>query len=149
MSFTQDSEYNGYTNYPTWNAMLWIDNARGTYEEIAQRIMNEAEASEYITRERRAAHDLADYLKNEFEEENVPDEASMMADMINWVSSKINWVEIADHLLENVEPEDDEEDVEEIGEGDPCPHCGDDLKADDQGLYCSRNNCDFELGWED
>lgn len=24
-------KYNGYTNYPTWNVKLWIDNEEGSY----------------------------------------------------------------------------------------------------------------------
>ena len=28
----QDTEYNGWTNYETWNAALWIGNDRGLYD---------------------------------------------------------------------------------------------------------------------
>ena len=28
----QDTEYNGWTNYETWNAALWIGNDQGLYD---------------------------------------------------------------------------------------------------------------------
>ena len=35
----QDTEYNGWTNYETWNAALWIGNDQGLYE-TARRAMD-------------------------------------------------------------------------------------------------------------
>ena len=35
----QDTEYNGWTNYETWNAALWIGNDRGLYD-IARTAMD-------------------------------------------------------------------------------------------------------------
>ena len=36
---TPDTEYNGWTNYETWNAALWIGSDQGLYE-IARRAMD-------------------------------------------------------------------------------------------------------------
>ena len=32
-----DKEYNGWTNYETWNVALWIDNERGTQNDRRER----------------------------------------------------------------------------------------------------------------
>ena len=37
--FSPDSDYNGWTNYETWNAALWIGNDQGLYE-IARRAID-------------------------------------------------------------------------------------------------------------
>lgn len=145
MSFTNDKEYNGYTNYPTWCANLWMDHNPEHYQELAQQIMNDAQEGQYITREQAAKRDLADQLKAEFEEQSIPDEASMLADLLNWTSSKINWFEIAGNMLEDVKPEDEEP----LTEGDDCPDCGRELSADDEGVYCTANNCEFTEDFED
>ena len=34
MKTTTDKTYNGYTNYETWNVMLWLYNDEGIYTEL-------------------------------------------------------------------------------------------------------------------
>jgi len=36
-----ENDYNGWTNWETWNLKLWLDNDEGTYREV-QRIVNRA-----------------------------------------------------------------------------------------------------------
>lgn len=38
-----DSKYNGWTNYETWNAMLWINNVDGVYDSIADALNGQIE----------------------------------------------------------------------------------------------------------
>lgn len=51
MSDWKDEEYNGHTNWHTWNASLWIGNEEFTYKHcvrLAQRAWSEANATELI-----------------------------------------------------------------------------------------------------
>ena len=37
MAWTLKAEHQGWTNYETWAAALWIDNERGTYDLVRER----------------------------------------------------------------------------------------------------------------
>ena len=101
-------EYNGWTNYETWVVNLWIDNEEGTHDywlEVAEDIYNdEAEEQKHFTKIEDAACILAERLKNGHEE-NLPEMAGVYGDLIGAALSEVNWREIAEHLLENVEVE--------------------------------------------
>lgn len=101
-------EYNGWTNYETWVVNLWIDNEEGTHDywlEIAEDIYNnEAEEQKHFTKIEDAACILAERLKNDHEE-NLPEMEGVYGDLIGAALSEVNWPEIAEHLLENVEVE--------------------------------------------
>jgi len=99
-------KYNGWTNYETWNAKLWMYNDVGSYNywnERAQETYDAAEADDSFTRDERAALDLADILKDEHEG-NMPElPASFWSDILNAALSEVNWYEIATSLIEDVE----------------------------------------------
>jgi len=109
MSTTQETEkYNGWTNYETWNCKLWMDN-----DEAGQAYQREAAVwakehpikNEYMTLERRIVHTLADSLKQDYEEQAeawMSDQASFFADIFNAGLSRVNWHEIAETLLEEL-----------------------------------------------
>lgn len=121
-----DKTYNGWKNYETWNAKLWMDNDEGSYRywcERADEAYGNAEASQNFTREEQAALDLADQLEQEFDddaEENgmLPKLNGMYADLMNAALSEINWHEIAEHMIADVDKsaDDDEADQEENAE---------------------------------
>ena len=89
--------YNGYTNYETWNVCLWLSNDEGTYrfwQAHRERLSGEVDSE-----------DLAQTLAKELEEEvwnNHPlqESAGMYSDLITRALSQVNWVEIAESILE-------------------------------------------------
>src|SRR5262245_11058746 len=121
-----ETGYNGWVNYETWNVALWIDNEEGSYNywrEAAQECWNEADAPsanarltgrEPFTREEKARFALADRLKHEMQEAMPDLGASMWADLLNAALDEVNWHDVADHYLADVDKtaeseEDDDE----------------------------------------
>lgn len=83
--------YNGYTNYPTWNVKLWIDNEEGSYNYWHD-----------AAREAEDASDLARRLQEEHEEAAPDLGASTFSDMLGYAMGLVNWYEIAEMLIEDV-----------------------------------------------
>ena len=77
---------NGWTNYPTWNAALWIDNDAGLYNQHLE-LANQADS----------IHTLSDTLKDWFEEIFPLPENGPLADIAGWAYQEINWRELAEH----------------------------------------------------
>lgn len=93
--------YNGWSNYETWNWKLWIDNDQGSYEfwrEQAQSVYDESDDHDDDIQT------LADLLQNDCDEaypENM--KSGPFADLLNSAISEIDWREIAESMLEDVE----------------------------------------------
>ena len=105
-----DTKYNGWTNYETWNAALWIDSYESTSCFWRARAEQIAEAptyeNEFMTRPQRVRHELADELQDCFERAAMDwmrDQASFFADIFNKAVARVEWLEIAKRLLEEVE----------------------------------------------
>jgi hypothetical protein len=116
-----DTRYNGWTNYETWNVKLWMDNDQGSYhggQDAAQTAWDEAEAERSFTREERATLDLADSLKESYEDamadilEGAHQSASVWADLLGAALSEVNWYEIAEHMIADVDREAEEAEEE-------------------------------------
>lgn len=91
--------YNGWKNYETWNVNLWLDN----------------DGSDQVIRE--MARDYRDNTNGlaraiqEMIEENMPElGASMFSDLLSAALSEVDWYEIAEHYIDDLEEEEDETD---------------------------------------
>lgn len=120
---TDEKGYNGWTNYETWAANLWIDNDEGSQEyalRLAEKAWGERKhdphgfiASGVVTAERTAVHNLATMLKDWREEEMPIDSPALAgtvwADLLSAAFGEINWTEIAEHYIEDLDKTDDRE----------------------------------------
>lgn len=119
---TATEKYNGWTNYETWNVNLWMSNDQGSceywQEQAAECYKGATDRGVGFTKEEQATFDLAGSLKEYFEEawQSVMDAAgkhvhmssSVWADLMGAALSEVNWHEIAEHLIEDVDKDDEE-----------------------------------------
>lgn len=99
----ETKEYNGWTNYETWNVALWFDNDSSEYwPERAQELWNDTEATISFTREEKASLTLAKVMEVVIEE-GTPTVVGLYADLLNASLSEVNWHEIASYFIENVD----------------------------------------------
>jgi hypothetical protein len=89
-------EYNGWTNYETWLANLWIDNDQDSQEYWQARALD---ACTCCNDAEEAADMLAKALEDDADKraEQVP--AGFMQDMVNAGLREVNWQEIAEHMV--------------------------------------------------
>ena len=104
------NSYQGWSNYPTWAVSLWINNEEGSYNywnDKAQELANEHGKDE-------AKYKLAEELKEEFANPDIflDKSASMYDDILQWAMEQVDWFEIAESMLEDIEVELDEEESE-------------------------------------
>jgi len=88
--------YNGWSNYETWNANLWIDNDWRLSERIALHtgdLFSSYEDTDRITSL------VADFIKILFVEQ-APDLDGFFGDIINQSLREVNWHEIARHYVD-------------------------------------------------
>lgn len=100
--------YQGWTNYPTWCIHLWIANEEGSYNywrEQAQDAYDNGADCYGCTKMVGAKHALADQLKDEWSwaQEELSGIHGFWSDLMSWALSEVNWTEVAEALLEEVE----------------------------------------------
>jgi hypothetical protein len=79
-----------------------------TGKQVAQEVWDSSRADETFSRDERAALTLMESLKEYFEEAQ-PEVTGFWADMLNASMSEVNWHEIAEHYIEDVEKEAEDE----------------------------------------
>lgn len=105
-------EYNGWYNYETWCVNLCLTNEESTdsyWRTSARLCFREAtiKRQSFNTVSEEARYCLSKLLESEVNE-SMPDlGASMFTYLLNAAMSEVNWVDIADHFLEEVEYGDD------------------------------------------
>jgi hypothetical protein len=95
-------DYNGWTNYETWNIKLWMDNAESIYHYWEEK-----------TKQAATIKELADALK-EYYDENIPEDVvGSYLDILTAALEEVNWREIAESLWEEWREEDTAEGEED------------------------------------
>jgi hypothetical protein len=102
--------YNGWTNYETWAVKLWFDNEEFSYRNWMER------ARSWKGREDDASQ-FAEELEESVREGNpLADRPSLYSDLLSTALSEVDWFEIAESYLEDVEPDADQSDSTEEDE---------------------------------
>ena len=93
-------EYNGWTNYETWNVHLWITgNDQGTYDYWREQTELCLDTPGEILD---ATYALSVALKAEHID-NIPETLKgVYADLLGAALSEVNWTEIAQSLIDEV-----------------------------------------------
>ncbi len=105
-----ERKYNGWTNYETWVVRLWLDNEEPSYRYWT------GEARRWKGRDG-AVSGLADQLKEELTEASPVNEPTVYGDLMNAALEDVNWLEIAESYLEEVEPADEDPETSTEGHG--------------------------------
>ena len=82
-----DKKYNGWTNYETWNVMLWMNNDIGFYEQLKEIISDNDNR-------------VVNNLYEKFIMKQIPNQTFETGDGISFMDKKINTDEINEHLHE-------------------------------------------------
>jgi hypothetical protein len=105
-----DETYNGWKNYPTWVVNLWLSNDEGLYLGALARTRAVLEDYHPTTAvwsvEESRRFNVADTLKTWVTYDLTPDlGASFAADLLGYALDQVDWDEVADAWIEQVDEE--------------------------------------------
>jgi hypothetical protein len=106
MNNTADRTYNGWTNYETWLAKLWIDNEQGDQDRwwsAAMEIRGECEDGEAGDRECKCR--LAKEMEESFQDAalDLVGVTGFWTDLMRGALESVNWREVAEHIMEDAD----------------------------------------------
>jgi len=105
----ETKSYNGWSNYETWNCNLWLDND-GSVEYLIDRA-TELRADDPDS----AVYDLAKEIEAMIDDANpIGDQSSMFSDLLSAALREIDCYEIAEHIISDLDPIEEEEEEEEV-----------------------------------
>ena len=116
------NEYNGWHNFGTWVVALWLDNEessqtfwRNRAQELVEHWAETPSANarmtgnEPFTTEEKAVMALEKELQADFKENNpLGDQANVWADLMNAALFEVNWHEVAEHYVNEVDIKEEE-----------------------------------------
>jgi len=104
-----NKSYNGWSNYETWNCALWLNND-GSMEYLIERATELRDADPDS-----ATYNLAQEIESMIDENNpIGDQSSMFSDMLSAALREVDYDEIAEHIISDLDlPEEEEEEEEE------------------------------------
>ena len=84
------NDYNGWSNYETWNVKLWIDNDQGLQEHYTERAQHHTD------------QELADIIESDHQArlEELSEVQGTFLDLLTTSLARVNWLEIAEALAE-------------------------------------------------
>jgi hypothetical protein len=98
---SNDTTYNGWTNYETWAVNLHIDNEQHSQEQWREQAQHALEENDFDKDD--AANDLARILQADHEGEAPEDLPGVFGDLLRAALGAVNWYEIAEHMLSDLE----------------------------------------------
>lgn len=96
-----DGGYNGWSNHPTWNAVLVLDNDQGTYASVREVVREALESEASEPADLRWLHSVADAVRAWCEAESEYALAGLFI-----CPELVNWPEVAWSIIEGLEGDD-------------------------------------------
>ena len=93
-------KYNGYNNYETWLVALWIDNDQGYLEDVHSMAdgCTEKDTNDLAT-------SIKEYVENMPDVSQAIETGGMVADLVNSTLSDVDWYELAELYIKEVQEE--------------------------------------------
>lgn len=96
MTKMEDTKYQGWANYQTWNVKLWLDNEQGTYNDMYSYVEST-----------KSVQQLSEWIEDYVQElrystyGDAANAASMFTDILNNALANVNWREIAQSYIDD------------------------------------------------